>query len=90
MVRPDLEDWFYRNLKAGKDLHALKVELEAKGGWDDYCYERDQALNAAINRLKKEDPSFAFWWSVKEYQDVYLVAAIVLFLAALAYFSRTG
>ncbi len=90
MVRPDLEEWFYRNLKAGKDLFELKRDLEAKAGWDDYSYERDQAINAAVNRLKKEDPTFAFWWSVKEYQDIYVVAGIVLLLAAIAYFSRGG
>ena len=89
-MRPDLSDWIYRQLKKGRNLYDLKKEMEAKGGLDDYSYERDRSIQDAVEKLCKEDKAFAFWWHVREHQDIYLAAGIIVLLTIIVFFSRFG
>ncbi len=85
MARPELTDWIYRQLKAGKDLHSVKREIEANGGLDDYSYERDRSIDEAIGRLKTEDKNFAYWLNIQLYQDIYVAAGITILVAVAAF-----
>lgn len=87
MARADLNEWAYRQLKKGRDVFEVKKEIESKGGLDDYSYERDQAINYAIDHMKKDDPNFAYWHDLQKYQDIYLVAALVLAITIYALYA---
>ncbi|MFQ5406074.1 MAG: hypothetical protein ACE5DI_02880 [Candidatus Micrarchaeia archaeon] len=77
MVRKDLVDFAYSELKKGKSEYEVKLEME-KSGWDDYSYERDYSIKEAHKKLEKEDSLYAWKRHYGQYWEMYFLFGVVI------------
>ncbi len=82
--RPDLEEWFLKQLESGKSVAQAEAEAE-KGGWGSNDMWRDWAIEGAVAKFHKKHGRSQ---ELKVNTFLYYAVIVLLVVFVMVYFSR--